>query len=128
MDSLTLVTAYQVFVDVVEKTDQALQFYKQFASLTNSLSKGFLIIEDTGYINNIYKDYLIFIEQANRKKHNEIEIAKKIVNDNTNAVIEFTIPKSLSVTSSLVNNSINTSNFQNTTFKGRKKNFIVKFK
>lgn len=48
LHSLTLVTAYQVFVDVVKKTDQALEFYKQFSSLTNALSKGILIIEDTG--------------------------------------------------------------------------------
>lgn len=48
LHSLTLVTAYQVFKDVVEKTDKALQFYKQSLSLVDALSKGVSIIEETG--------------------------------------------------------------------------------
>lgn len=38
--SLSLVTAYQIYVDVKEKTSRALVFYEQLFKLTTALDKG----------------------------------------------------------------------------------------
>uniref|UniRef100_A0A915DP80 BRO1 domain-containing protein n=1 Tax=Ditylenchus dipsaci TaxID=166011 RepID=A0A915DP80_9BILA len=45
LQSLTIVTAFQVFMDVTDKTDQALNFYTQLFSFISALSKGVEHIE-----------------------------------------------------------------------------------
>ncbi|KAI1704697.1 BRO1-like domain-containing protein [Ditylenchus destructor] len=45
LQSLTIVTAFQVFNDVVDKTDKALQFYSQLTTLVSALSQGVENIE-----------------------------------------------------------------------------------
>ncbi|KAI1703561.1 BRO1-like domain-containing protein [Ditylenchus destructor] len=45
LQSLTIVTAFQVFNDVVDKTDKALQFYSQLTTLVSALAQGVENIE-----------------------------------------------------------------------------------
>nr|CAD2171810.1 unnamed protein product [Meloidogyne enterolobii] len=49
LQSLTLVTAYQTFIDIVEKTNKALEFYDQLLKVLMALERGVKNIEE---INN----------------------------------------------------------------------------
>lgn len=46
MQSLTLVTAYQTFIEIVEKTNKALEFYDQLLKVLAALERGVMNIEE----------------------------------------------------------------------------------
>jgi len=46
LQSLTLVTAYQVFMEIVEKTQKALGFYGQMSKLLDALERGVKNMEE----------------------------------------------------------------------------------